>query len=131
MAVSTELSTAHEPACPQLVDDSPPRATSRDTKRTQLWFGAIVPKRHARRAVTRTLIKRQIRAAMLRRAAPGEPSLRPGLWVVRLRVPFDRAVYPSAASRTLFRDTGAELDTLLGEALRKLAITHPAPVSAR
>jgi len=68
---------------------------------------------------------------MLRHAAPGERSLRPGLWVVRLRVPFDRAAYPSAASRALFRDTGAELDTLLGEALRKLAITHPVPDSAR
>jgi ribonuclease P protein component len=131
VAVPSELSTAHELACPQLVDDSPRSGSSRDTKRAQLWFGAVVPKRHARRAVTRTLIKRQIRAAMMRRVAPGEPSLRPGLWVVRLRVPFDRVAYPSAASRALCRDTGGELDALLGEAQRKLAIQHPAPDCAR
>ncbi len=132
VVVSEELSTGHELACTQLVDDLPWSASSRDAKRTpQLWFGAIVPKRHARRAVTRTLIKRQIRAAMMRRAEPGEPSLRAGLWVVRLRAPFDRAAYPSAASRALCRDTGGELDALLGEAQRKLASSHPAPDGAR
>ena len=127
-AVFNELSTGDQLSCPHHVDDSAVSASSSDTQKTpQLWFGAIVPKRHARRAVTRTLIKRQIRAAMMRRDAPGEPSLLPGLWVVRLRAPFDRAAYPSAASRALCRDTGGELDALLGEAQRKLAITHRAP----
>ena len=30
-----------------------------------VWLGAVVPKRHARRSVTRVLIKRQIRRALL------------------------------------------------------------------
>jgi ribonuclease P protein component len=114
------------------VDDSPAAVLSTDPKSAPLlWLGAVVPKRHARRAVTRVLIKRQIRAAMLRRDEPGKPSLRPGLWVVRLRAPFDRAAYPSAASLALRRATGDELDALLGEAQRKLAIAPPAPGDAR
>lgn len=61
------------------------------------WLGLVLPKRHARRAVTRSLLKRQIRAALAARGA-GLPA---GLWVVRLRAPFDRAVFPSAASEAL------------------------------
>ena len=69
----------------------------------------VVPKRHARRAVTRTLLKRQIRSAMERHAA-GLPG---GLFVVRLKSPFDRKLYPSAASRPLRDAARAELDLLL------------------
>jgi ribonuclease P protein component len=105
------------------VDDSPAATLSTDRQGApRVWFGAVVPKRHARRAVTRVLIKRQIRAAMLRRDEPGKPSLRPGLWVVRLRASFDRAAHPSAASLALRRASGDELDALLGEAQRKLAL---------
>jgi ribonuclease P protein component len=80
--------------------------------------------------VTRTLIKRQIRAALLRCDASGALDLRPGLWVVRLRSPFDRAAYPSAASRALCQATGDELDGLLVQARRKLAIAPPVPCAA-
>jgi ribonuclease P protein component len=73
-----------------------------------------VPKRCARRAVTRTLIKRQIRAAVERHAA-GLPS---GLWVVRLRAPFDRTVFRSAASDALRAAARDELDTVLARAAR-------------
>ena len=76
------------------------------------WLGAVVPKRHARRAVTRSLIKRQIYAAAERHRA----ELAPGLWVVRLRAPIDRALYPSAASTALKRATGSELDALFTRA---------------
>jgi len=82
-----------------------------------LWLGAVVPKRHARRAVTRTLLKRQIRVAVQRRA----PQLPAGLWVVRLRAPFDRARFASAASAALRQAAGAELDTLLADAARRSA----------
>ena len=40
-----------------------------DNESSLLWVGAVVPKRHARRAVTRSLLKRQIRGAFERHAA--------------------------------------------------------------
>ena len=46
-------------------------------------------------------------------------SLRAGLWVVRLRAPFDRSKYPSAASDALRVVARAELDTVLQRAARK------------
>jgi ribonuclease P protein component len=80
-----------------------------------LWLGAVVPKRHARRAVTRTLLKRQIRAVVAERAG----ALLGGLWVVRLRAPFDKAVFPSAASDALRLCARDELERLLGAAAQR------------
>ena len=101
-ALSTELSTGSAAPGQAAVDD-PSHG---------VWFGAVVPKRHARRAVTRSLLKRQIRAAVTRRTGlPG------GLWVVRLRAPFSVEQYPSAASRALCAAARAELDALLAAAL--------------
>lgn len=74
-----------------------------------LWFGCVVPKRHARRSVTRSLMKRQVRAAFQRHAA----TLASGLWLVRLRQPFPVAEYPSAASPALAGAVRAELEGLL------------------
>ena len=74
-----------------------------------VWLGAVVPKRHARRAVTRSLLKRQIRAAV----GAHSGSMAPGLWVVRLRCGFDRAAFPSAASAALEHAARDELDRLL------------------
>ena len=76
------------------------------------WLGLVVPKRHAKRAVTRNLIKRQIRAAM---AAEGEP-LAAGLWVVRLRVPFDKREFRSPASEALREAARAEIGQLFTRA---------------
>ncbi len=78
------------------------------------WLGAIVPKRHAKRSVTRSLMKRQIRAAFADQAA-----LPPGLWVVRLRTPFDRKLFPSAASDALRAAVHAELAQLVGRVLTR------------
>ena len=107
-----------------------------------------MPKRNARRAVTRSLLKRQMRNAVLRRIDPSASasaagataamvaavpveapspavadaataSLRAGLWVVRLRAPFDRSRYPSAASDALRVAARAELDAVLRRAARK------------
>jgi ribonuclease P protein component len=72
----------------------------------------VLPKRHARRSVTRSLLKRQIRAAIGR----SEESLSAGLWVVRLRSPFDRATFTSAASSALGEQAGEELTKLLQRA---------------
>lgn len=73
-----------------------------------LWLGMVVPKRHAKRSVTRSLMKRQIRAVV----AASSTALSRGLWVVRLRAPFDRATFPSAASTALQAAVRAELDQL-------------------
>ena len=78
------------------------------------WFGAVVPKRHARRSVTRSLLKRQIRAALTRHAA----ALPPGLWLVRLRPSFATQQFPSAASAALRAAAQLELDGLLARAGR-------------
>lgn len=76
-------------------------------------IGCVVPKRHARRAVTRNLLRRQIRATAERFAS----RLRPGLWVVRLRSPFAREQFPSAASEALALAVRSELEQLFGRAV--------------
>ena len=50
-AAAGELSTGHAPAYAPAVDDLS----------GQWWLGLVVPKRHARRSVTRSLLKRQMR----------------------------------------------------------------------
>jgi ribonuclease P protein component len=75
----------------------------------QHWLGAVLPKRLARRAVTRNLLRRQIRAALQRHQA----SLPGGLWLVRLRQGFARTEFVSAASDALRRAARAELDQAL------------------
>lgn len=84
------------------------------------WLGVVVPKRHARRAVTRTLIKRQIYAAAERHRT----ELPSGLWVVRLRAPIDRTLFPSAASAALKAGTRSELEALFTAVARQ-----PGPLS--
>jgi len=110
-AVAQELSTGGAPDGRSAVDDSLQRATA-----GSVWLGAVVPKRHARRSVTRSLLKRQIRAAVAR-----QPSLDDGLWVVRLRAPFVREQFTSAASSALSTAARNELDALLAAALRRPA----------
>jgi ribonuclease P protein component len=104
-----KLSTIPGPVGELPVDDS--FATSLAPERA--WIGAVVPKRHARRAVTRSLLKRQIYAAAERH----REQLVPGLWIVRLRSPFDRARFVSAASSALRADARAELEALLDAAV--------------
>ena len=100
---SADLSTGQDPIAAEAVDES----TS-----AGLLLGSVVPKRHARRAVTRNLIKRQIRAAVERHA----PRLPAGWWVVRLKAPFDAARFASAASAPLRATARAELDAMLQRA---------------
>lgn len=104
---SAELSTGDAQPAHNVVELDPPRAPD------GCWVGVVVPKRHAKRAVTRALLKRQIRAAFAER--PGMP---PGLWVVRLRSPFDRQKFPSAASDALRAAARAELAQLLDRAMK-------------
>nr|WP_273473178.1 ribonuclease P protein component [Sphaerotilus sulfidivorans] len=92
---------------------------------TSLRLGLVVPKRHARRAVTRTLVKNQLRDAMRRHL----PHLAPGDWVLRLRAPIDRARFPSARSEALAAELRGEIDRLLADAMRRTARHCAAPSS--
>ena len=81
---------------------------------TGCWLGLVVPKRHAKRAVTRTLLKRRIRAAVR-----GVEGLAPGMWVVRLRQPFSRTEFVSAASERLGAVIFDELASLMTAAAER------------
>ena len=115
-SLSTELSTAAgEPGAP-VVDDSTVELgqTLIGAGSPRRWLGLVVPKRHAKRAVTRSLVKRQIRAIVVGCA----DRLAPGLWVVRQRSAFDPKTYPSAASDALRDAARAELRALFDRAAR-------------
>ena len=84
---------------------------------SDLWLGAMVPKRWARRAVTRNTIKRQIYAV----AASFETRLPQAAHVVRLRSTFDRKQFVSATSDALKQAVRAELLQLFGHAVRRPA----------
>jgi ribonuclease P protein component len=75
-----------------------------------VWVGAMVPKRWARRAVTRNTIKRQIYQV----SAAFEPRLPAAAHVVRLRAAFDRSQFVSATSDALKRAVRGELEQLFG-----------------
>ena len=86
---------------------------------TDCWLGLVVPKKHAKRAVTRTLIKRRIRDAV-QQAQP----LDGGMWVVRLRSPFPRADFSSAASDQLALAATEELAKLMAAAKSRRGSTR-------
>jgi ribonuclease P protein component len=89
------------------------------------WLGVLIPKRWARRAVTRNALRRQIYAV----AAELATTLPPQALVVRLRSGFSRQAFPSAKSDALKRSARAELQQLLGELLprRMQALAADAP----
>lgn len=118
--VAAELSTGDAPSCPPPVDESPEPAPQ------GWWLGTVVPKRHARRAVTRTLLKRQMRAAMQAHGL----QLPAGLWVLRLKQPFDRKTFVSASSEALRVAARDELAVLLKRALQP-ASTGTSSASSR
>lgn len=98
-----ELSTGLAPAV------NKPVQNSRDQG---IWFGCVVPKRHARRAVTRNLVKRQMREAFRRHGR----GLTGGLWLVRLSSPISTVEFVSARSSALAMAVRSELDSLLAHA---------------
>jgi ribonuclease P protein component len=73
----------------------------------------MVPKRWAKRAVTRNSIKRQIYNV----SADFEPQLLERAHVVRLRASFDRAQFVSATSDVLKASVRAELQQLFSRAV--------------
>ena len=84
----------------------------------QVWLGPLVPKRWAKRSVTRHTIKRQIYAVASEFDAQLQ-ALPPAAYVVRLRAGFDRKQFISATSEPLKRAVRAELLQLLQHATRR------------
>ena len=78
------------------------------------WVGALIPKRWAKRAVTRNAIKRQIYAVSIAL----EPGLSQAAHVVRLRGAFDRVKFPSASSEALKQAVRSELQQLFARAAK-------------
>ena len=74
-----------------------------------LWLGAMVPKRWAKRAVTRNAIKRQIYTV----SADFSPRIPDSGWVVRLRRDFSRKEFVSASSEALKQLVRSEVQALL------------------
>jgi ribonuclease P protein component len=96
-------------------DAAPDRTDSVDnlvSAAAKLGLALVVPKRHAKRAATRNLVKRQMREAMRSRL---------NVWadrqvLIRLRSPFATRQFPSAASDALRQAVRGELDQLLAQA---------------
>lgn len=82
-----------------------------------VWLGAMVPKRWAKRAVTRNAIKRQIYNV----SAQFESQLGIGAHVVRLRAGFDRLQFVSATSEVLKSAVRTELLSLFERACSSAA----------
>jgi ribonuclease P protein component len=79
-----------------------------------VWLGAMVPKRWAKRAVTRNAIKRQIYNV----SAGYSDRLPQAAHVVRLRTGFDRKQFISATSEALKLAVRLELEQLFEVATR-------------
>jgi ribonuclease P protein component len=92
-------------------------------------LGVLLPKRWARRAVTRNAIRRQIYEAAREKAH----QLPQAAFVVRLRTEFSRKQFVSATSDALKRAVRAELDQLLDRVVQRVpvvkALSSAAPAS--
>jgi ribonuclease P protein component len=89
-----------------------------------LAIGVVVPKRWARRAVTRNTIRRQAYAVSQSCAH----SLAAGHYVVRLKTEFARTSFVSATSVALKQAVRAELHTLLLHTSTQSAATSARPL---
>jgi ribonuclease P protein component len=122
---------------PQLSTGSPVAATVLvDDAGLPVWrLGLVLPKKQARRSVTRSLIRHQARDALSRytpAVVQGTPASAQGVdgWVLRLRSPFERSQYPSAASDALKAAVRHELDELWGRLAQggwRVPAPSPAP----
>jgi ribonuclease P protein component len=80
----------------------------------RIWLGIVIPKRLSRRAVTRSLLKRQIRSAATRTLN----RLKSGNWIIRQRTAFRSTAVGSAAPEGLKLEARRELDGLFEKAWR-------------
>lgn len=86
------------------------------------WLGVLIPKRWAKRAVTRNTIRRQIYEV----ARAGESALPQAAMVVRLRSEFSRKQFISATSDVLKAAVRTELQALFAKLARSVAPALPA-----
>ncbi|MBL0421270.1 ribonuclease P protein component [Ramlibacter sp. AW1] len=119
MAGQTVSRTAHfalhrVPSNPAMPSQASTADTQVSTADAGLLLGVVIPKRWARRAVTRNTIRRQIFAV----ADEVASALPPVAHVVRLRAGFDREQFVSATSERLRSVVRAELRQLFSRALR-------------
>ena len=119
MAGKTVSRTAHFALHRAPLDAPRAPTTGPESLRTQAlfavrdaWIGAMVPKRWAKRAVTRNAIKRQIHTV----SKEIEATLPTAAHVVRLRAGFDRTQFVSASSDALKRAVRGELRELFAQA---------------
>jgi len=127
----SKLATSSHFAVHQLSSDTPtyhasfsePNASDEGARvpASQVWLGAMIPKRWARRAVTRNAIKRQIYTV----ARNLESDLTQGAWVVRMRAGFDKMQFRSASSGALKDAVRSELLELLQLASKRGASISP------
>lgn len=99
------------------------RPSSSDTHRCAdaVWLGAMVPKRWAKRAVTRNAIKRQIYSV----SSEVDFDLPGAAHVVRLRAVFDRKQFVSASSDQLKAQVRQELVRLFGLVKPRQPVSTP------
>ena len=89
------------------------------------WLGVLIPKRWAKRAVTRNTIRRQIyEVARMREAALPQAAM-----VVRLRSEFSRKQFISATSDALKGAVRTELQALFGKWVRPVVAAQPAALA--
>lgn len=117
MAGGTVSRTAHfvlHRAAPPATESPGPASSGRQALFAvhEASIGAVVPKRWAKRAVTRNGIKRQIYNV----SASFEAKLALAAHVVRLRSDFPRAQFPSAWSDALKVSVRTELQQLFAQA---------------
>ena len=110
--VLQELPTGVAPDRTDSVDNSAPMTPPAVAA---LGLALVVPKRHAKRAATRNLVKRQMREVMRGRCAE---------WVgrqlmIRQRNAFSPQQFRSAASDALREAVRGELDSLFAQASRR------------
>lgn len=115
--VKTAHFALHMAAAPAPAGDkAPPGVPSRPLfAGSGPWVGVVIPKRWAKRAVTRNMVKRQIYALAQERL----PVLPCAALVVRLRTGFDRKQFVSATSDALKAAVRNELQQLYGRLLER------------
>jgi ribonuclease P protein component len=86
-----------------------------------VYLGLVVPKRHARRSVMRSLIKRKIRTVF----GAAAHRLPRGMWVVRLTKPFSAAEFTSAQSEKLRQTLQLELEAVIEHCFARIQKRTP------
>ena len=118
-----DLSTGAAPIQGEAVDESEASGPILVLDRLIAELGMVVPKRNARRSVTRNLVKRHIRAAFDEEFRHAR--LASGAWIVRLRSPLDKKLFVSAKSELLAETVRKELADLLQRVPgRSIAVSH-------